>query len=58
MACIFHNQFDQLRNSWALYTDDSWALTDQLKLRGGLRYNHDKATQKNALRSCAASTAW
>jgi iron complex outermembrane receptor protein len=48
VACVFHNQFDQLRNSWALYTDDSYALTDQLKLRAGLRYNHDKATQKNA----------
>ena len=48
VACIFHNQFDQLRNSWALYTDDSYALNDQFKLRAGLRYNHDKATQKNA----------
>jgi len=48
VACIFHNQFDQLRNSWALYTDDSYAITDQVKLRAGLRYNHDKADQKNA----------
>jgi iron complex outermembrane receptor protein len=48
VACVFHNQFDQLRNTWALYTDDSYALTDQVKLRAGLRYNHDNATQKNA----------
>jgi iron complex outermembrane receptor protein len=47
-ACTFHNQFDQLRNSWALYTDDSYALSDRLKLRGGLRYNHDNGAQRNA----------
>jgi len=48
-ACVFHNQFDQRRNSWALYTDDSYALSDTVKLRAGLRYNHDNAAQRNAL---------
>ena len=48
VACVFHNQFDQIRNSWALYTDDSYALSDRVKLRGGLRYNHDNGSQKNA----------
>jgi iron complex outermembrane receptor protein len=48
IACIFHNQFNQRRNSWAVYTDDSYALTDRVKLRAGLRYNHDNATQDNA----------
>jgi len=48
VACVFHNQFDQLRNSWALYTDDSYALSERVKLRGGLRYNHDNASQLNA----------
>ena len=47
--CGFHNQFNQLRNSWAVYTDDSYQLTDQIKLRAGLRYNHDNASQRNAL---------
>lgn len=47
-GCRFYNQFDQLRNTWAVYTDDSYAFNDQWKLRGGLRYNHDNATQDNA----------
>jgi iron complex outermembrane recepter protein len=47
-GCRFYNQFDQVRNTWAMYTDDSYALSDQWKIRGGLRYNHDNATQDNA----------
>ena len=49
VACVFHNQFEQHRNSWAVYSDDSYALTDKVKLRAGLRYNHDNASQTNAI---------
>ena len=49
LGCNYFNSFDQIRNSWAVYTDDSYALTDRLKLRAGLRYNHDNGAQKNAL---------
>lgn len=46
-GCIFRNRFDQLKNSYALYSDMSFAITDALKLRGGLRYTHDKGTQSD-----------
>jgi len=48
-ACRYYNQFDQLRNSWSGYSDASYKLTDIVKLRAGVRYNHDNAAQKNAL---------
>jgi iron complex outermembrane receptor protein len=47
--CNYFNSFDQIRNSWAVYTDDSYRLSDLIKLRAGLRYNHDNGIQKNAL---------
>jgi iron complex outermembrane recepter protein len=47
--CDYYNQFDQIRNSWAVYTDDSYALSSLVKLRAGLRYTHENAIQKNAL---------
>lgn len=43
VACNFRNQFHQRKTSGALYTDDSYKLTDQLTLRAGLRFTHDKA---------------
>ena len=49
LGCIYHNQFDQIRNSWAAYSDGSYKLSDTVKLRAGLRYNHDNGNQKNAL---------
>ncbi len=49
LGCIYHNSFDQIRNSWALYSDGSYKLTDIVKLRAGVRYNHDNGIQKNAL---------
>jgi iron complex outermembrane receptor protein len=49
LGCNYFNSFDQIRNSWATYTDDSYALADWIKLRAGLRYNHDNGEQKNAL---------
>jgi iron complex outermembrane receptor protein len=48
-ACRYSNSFDQIRNSWAVYTDDSYALNSLVKLRAGLRYTHENAIQKNAL---------
>ena len=55
-GCRFYNQFDQKRNTWAVYTDDSYALSDQWKLRAGLRYNHDNATQDNAFAEARSVT--
>ncbi|MBO9695247.1 MAG: TonB-dependent receptor [Sphingopyxis sp.] len=45
LACIFRNRFDQLKKSYALYTDASFALSDQVKVRGGLRYTRDEGAQ-------------
>ncbi|MBS0380385.1 MAG: TonB-dependent receptor [Proteobacteria bacterium] len=47
--CRYYNSFDQLRNSWAVYSDGSYALSQLFKLRAGLRYTHENAIQKNAL---------
>ncbi len=46
-ACDYWNQFDQKRDSWAAYTDASYALTNQWKARVGLRYNHDNGALRN-----------
>jgi iron complex outermembrane receptor protein len=48
-ACRYYNQFDQIRNSWAVYSDGSYALSELFKLRAGVRYTHENASQKNAL---------
>ncbi|MGC8521767.1 MAG: TonB-dependent receptor [Steroidobacteraceae bacterium] len=48
-GCSYYNRFDQLSNSWALYTDGSYKITHRIKLHAGIRYNHDNASQKNAL---------
>ena len=48
-GCRYFNSFDQIRNSWAVYNDDSYSLSDLFKLRAGLRYTHEDAEQKNAL---------
>jgi iron complex outermembrane receptor protein len=48
-GCRYYNSFDQIRNSWAAYTDGSYALGSLLKVRAGLRYTHENAIQKNAL---------
>jgi iron complex outermembrane receptor protein len=42
LACRYGNSFTQVKTSAAAYTDLKYALTDQLTLRGGLRYTHDK----------------
>jgi iron complex outermembrane recepter protein len=43
VACNFQNRFHQHKTSEAVYTDDSYKITDQLTLRGGLRFTHDDA---------------
>ena len=45
VACKVRNQFDQVKKSFALYTDLKYKLTDALTLRGGLRYTHDRGDQ-------------
>lgn len=47
VACKFRNNFDQLKKSYALYTDLKYELSDTLTLRGGLRYTHDVGKQFN-----------
>lgn len=48
-SCRYYNSFDQIKNSWAVYSDGSYKLSDVFKLRAGVRYNHDTGEQKNAL---------
>ncbi|MFA7441235.1 MAG: TonB-dependent receptor [Sphingomonadaceae bacterium] len=43
VACTIFNQFNQKKTSYALYSDASYDITDQITVRGGLRYTHDKA---------------
>jgi iron complex outermembrane receptor protein len=54
-GCDYFNSFDQILNSWAAYTDDSYKLSDLVTLRAGLRYNHDNGAQKNALNQLRGS---
>ena len=42
-ACKVGNRFRQQKESLAVYLDANYAITGNLKLRGGLRYTHDKA---------------
>jgi iron complex outermembrane recepter protein len=48
-SCRYYNSFDQIKDSWAVYSDGSYKLSESLKLRAGVRYNHDRGEQKNAL---------
>ncbi|HVS75850.1 MAG TPA: TonB-dependent receptor plug domain-containing protein, partial [Steroidobacteraceae bacterium] len=48
-GCRYYNHFDQLSNSWAAYSDASYRVTRKVKLRAGVRYNHDNGSQKNAV---------
>ena len=54
-GCDYYNSFIQVRNSWAVYTDDSYAINSLVKLRAGLRYTHENAIQKNALEQLRGS---
>ena len=46
-ACQFGNSFDQIKKSFAVYTDASFALSDTIKLKGGLRFTRDTGSQPN-----------
>lgn len=46
-GCIFRNRFDQLKKSYALYSDMSFEISNNLKLRGGIRYTHDTGLQSD-----------
>jgi len=45
LACRFQNSFDQLKKSFAIYSDANFKITDALTLRGGLRFTHDTGEQ-------------
>jgi iron complex outermembrane receptor protein len=45
VACQFKNEFNQTKNSYALYSDLKYEVGDNLTLRGGLRFTHDKGRQ-------------
>ena len=47
LACLFRNQFNQLKKSTALYSDMTFKVTDTVTLRGGLRYTHDTGRQSD-----------
>lgn len=47
LACQFKNQFDQSKDSYALYSDFKYEAGDHFVLRGGLRYTHDTGRQYN-----------
>ena len=48
-ACRYYNSFEQITNSWAVYSDATYQVAPIVKLRAGLRYNNDNGAQKNAL---------
>ena len=45
VGCLTRNSFDQVKKSFALYTDMNYDITDSITLRGGLRYTHDTGRQ-------------
>lgn len=45
LACLFRNRFDQLKKSYAIYSDLKFELSNAVTLRGGLRYTHDTGEQ-------------
>ncbi|WP_086619845.1 TonB-dependent receptor [Erythrobacter tepidarius] len=46
-ACQFGNSFDQIKKSFAIYTDMSFELSDMVALKGGLRFTRDTGRQPN-----------
>ena len=45
LGCYSTNTFGQERDSWAAYFDGSYAMTDALTLRFGIRYTDDESKQ-------------
>lgn len=46
-ACQFGNSFNQIKKSFAVYTDLSFELSDVVTLKGGLRFTRDTGRQPN-----------
>lgn len=46
-GCIFRNSFNQIKKSFAIYSDVGYEITHAFKLHGGVRYTHDTGTQSN-----------
>ena len=46
-ACQFGNSFNQIKKSFAVYTDMSFELSDAVTLKGGLRFTRDTGRQPN-----------
>jgi len=46
-ACQFGNSFDQIKKSFAVYTDMSFELSEVVTLKGGLRFTRDTGRQPN-----------
>ncbi|MDE2434793.1 MAG: TonB-dependent receptor [Sphingomonadales bacterium] len=44
-ACQFKNRFDQVKKSFAVYSDVKYKMGEHVVLHGGLRYTHDKGEQ-------------
>ena len=47
LGCNWNNRFDQERTSFAAYFDGTYALTETLTLRFGVRYTDDESDQRN-----------
>ncbi|WP_176598577.1 MULTISPECIES: TonB-dependent receptor [Sphingobium] len=45
VACKVQNQFDQVKKSYAIYSDLKYKIGEAVTLRGGLRYTHDTGRQ-------------
>ncbi|MBS0477530.1 MAG: TonB-dependent receptor [Proteobacteria bacterium] len=45
IACQFKNRFDQVKKSFAVYSDVKYKVGEHVVLHGGLRYTHDKGEQ-------------
>ncbi|MDK2758991.1 MAG: TonB-dependent receptor [Blastomonas fulva] len=45
VACKVRNQFDQVKKSYAAYSDLKYKISDSFTLRGGLRFTHDTGSQ-------------
>ncbi|ANI79249.1 TonB-dependent receptor [Sphingobium sp. EP60837] len=42
LACTYNNDYKQKKTSYAVYSDVNYKISDQIILRGGLRYTHDR----------------
>lgn len=45
-GCSLVNSFNQIKSSYAIYSDANFEITGRLKLRGGLRFNRDIGRQE------------